>query len=352
MDLNSLNKLNYHFVCTNYGSNKDGIGHYTSKVVAGLKNKNDYQVYIYSRKTFHLSNLNLFLSFRMSKEIFKLIKKVYNNSEKSFIILEYPFVEYNPILFFLLIILKFTINKKSKIVVSLHEYNRTKKLRKFFIKGVILLSDIVLYTDKEDVKSFNKKNRSFIKRSIPANIQPSKEFKKEIIDNNVLNLCFFGIVNFSSKKIDTMITAWEDYLGKNLENKIIFHFISSSNDLSIKNNKNIQYHYNLNDKDVSKLLSIMHYIILPIMPKVSINNGSLSVGCIHKCIPIGVFDSKHFNKNFGISMKNYNEAEFIRVYKLINNLELYKVENKRNVAFKYGLKKSIKNTISAYMDIK
>ena len=65
---NSLNKIHFHFVCTNYGSNKDGIGHYTSKVVCELKKNNLYKVSIYTSKTHHISKLKSFFSFRMSKE--------------------------------------------------------------------------------------------------------------------------------------------------------------------------------------------------------------------------------------------------------------------------------------------
>lgn len=40
MDSSSLSKPHFYFLCTNYGCSKDGIGHYTSKIVDELKKIN------------------------------------------------------------------------------------------------------------------------------------------------------------------------------------------------------------------------------------------------------------------------------------------------------------------------
>jgi hypothetical protein len=350
MGLNLSNKVNFHFICTNYGSNQDGIGHYTSKIVNELQKNKSFLTYVYSKNTSHLSKFKLFLSIGMTKQILKVIKNIFRRKQKNFIVLEYPFVEYNPLFFLALLCLKITKNKNSKIVMSLHEYSRTKKLRKLFIELLIPFCDIVLYTREDDIKPFKAKKIHFKQRIIPANIEPLKE-EVLILKEDCVNICFFGIINFETKEIDTMIKAWEMYSIENNNSKICFHFISSSYNKAIENNINIKYYYNLKDADVSRLLVKMTYIILPLKPRISINNGSLSVGCIHKCIPIGVFDHQYFNDDFGITMNNYSTKEFMKVYKVIENLNINTLKNKQNIAFTYGKARAVKNSVLSYLDL-
>ena len=231
MDLNLSNKANFYFVCTNYSSTKDGIGHYTSKIVKELKKDKLLNVYVYSADTYNLSKLYLFFSLKMTIVLFKVMRLTLCSKEKNFILLEYPFVEYNPIFFLALTLLKILKHKNTKIVISLHEYSRTKKLRKLFIELLLPFSDIVLFTKEIDVELFVNKNIYFKKRIIPTNIEPQTKFVP-LYDEKNINICFFGIINFETKEIDNMIKAWNVY--SNETTKIKFHVISSSFDSSIK----------------------------------------------------------------------------------------------------------------------
>lgn len=350
MGLNTSNKINFYFVCTNYASSRDGIGHYTSKIVNELKKNSSLQVSVYSKNTYHLSKIKLFFSLKMTKEIIKLTRVIDKKSGNNYIVLEYPFVEYNPSVLLALLILKKKKKDTDKIVISLHEYSRTKKIRKLFIKALLPVSDIVLYTKDDDIKPFIKQNITFKKRIIPANIQPKKEIKTTFAINNILNIGFFGIINFKTKEIYNMIKSWEVYK-KNTKSKTQFHFISSSYNKDLANNQFIKYYHNLSDTDVSKLLLKINFLILPLKPKISINNGSLSAGCIHKCIPVGVFDSKYFDEDFGLRMKNYSVEEFDKVYSLIHGLNFAEIEKKSNLAYEYGNKKSIVSCTRSYIDL-
>lgn len=349
MDLNLLNKEHFHFICTNYSSNRDGIGHYTSKIVNELKKNDLYKISTYSRVTHNLSKRELVLSFRMTLELIKLSKILKKSNNNDYVILEYPFVEYNPLFLVILFKIRLFKTKSTKIVVSLHEYKRTKLLRKLFIKLLIPMADIVFYTKDEDIMSFLKKKKEFVKRAIPANIQPLQISNQE--PSKELNLCFFGIINFETKNIENMIKAWDLYCDNNDNNNLSFHFITSSYNTNIKEKKNIKYHYNLNDRDVSNLISKMHFMMLPLKPKISINNGSLSVSCIHKCIPVGDFDENYFNQDFGISMNDYSLEEFVKVYKLISQINYLERKEKAEIAFNYGKTKSILNTVKVYSNL-
>ena len=122
--------------------------------------------------------------------------------------------------------------------------------------------------------------------------------------------------------------------------KIQFHFISSTTNLKIKQIKSIHCHFGLNDQDVSKLLHKMQFMVLPLKPQISINNGSLSVSCIHECVPVGIFDTDFFDVNFGLAMDNYSVEAFIQVYEKINNFEFDVLKEKSNTVFEYGRKNS------------
>lgn len=348
MDSNSSNKANFHFVCTNYGSNKDGIGHYTQKIVDELKN-NSFNVKVYSSITYDLSKKQLVFSLRMSKELLRLKKNLHKNSNENFIIIEYPFVEYNPLFLVILFFIKIQKSSKTKIVISLHEYSRTKLLRKTFIKSLVPLSDVILCTKDEDIKPFVNKKIIFKKRIIPANIEPKSRKKRETPTQ--LNVCFFGIINFETKEIKNMLKGWELFLNNSSKKNITFHFITSTYNKNIDENKSLKYHYNLEDNLVSNLLHKMQFMLLPLKPKISLNNGSLSVSCVHECVPVGVFDDEYFDENFGVRMKCYSEEEFENIFKLINNMDINLMKKKSKKAFEYGKQKSVANCAKTYSEL-
>lgn len=350
MGSNLSSKTYFYFVCTNYGSHKDGIGHFTSKIVDELSKNESFILKVYSSKTHHLTKLRLFFSIRMSLKLLRLVKEL--GKSKSYIVIEYPFVEYNPLFYLFLKLLKFSKGKKNKIVISLHEYSRTKKSRKLFTRLLIPLSDIVLFTKKEDIQPFVNKKIRFVPRIIPANIEPDTVGERVISRNpEVLNICFFGILNFETKSIYNMIKGWERYVNEEKNNRIHFHFISSTFDENINETKNLSYYIDLSDTKVSELLLNMKFIILPLKPKISSNNGSLSVGCIHNCIPVGIFENEYFDEYFGIKMINYSIEEFVRVYKVINRADLELINNKSNLAYEYGRQKSIFKSAQSYSEL-
>lgn len=350
MALSSSSKVDFNFVCTNYGNNKDGIGHFTSKIVDAIKQEESLKIKVFTAETHNLSKIKLFLSLGMTKQIINLKKSLNKNSKKNYIILEYPFVEYNPLFIIALIYVKLRQGDRSKIVISLHEYARTKILRKLFIRMLIPWSDIVLFTKNEDVKPFFNKKIIFKKRIIPSNIEPNKRKSFNLIKD--LSVCFFGIINYETKEIHNMMKGWEKFLIEEQNaNRINFHIISSSFNKEINDNERVNYHYNIDDNEVSKLLHNMHYMILPLKPKVSINNGSLAVACVHECIPVGVFDEKYFKKNFGVNMKDYTINEFVNLFKFINASDINSIKHKAKEVYEYGKTRTVSNAAKTYLEL-
>lgn len=349
MDLSSSSKPQFYFFCTNYGCSKDGIGHYTSKIVNELKKNQSLQVEVLTRETHQLSKIGLFLSTRMFKETLKLNKQLRKGNQKGYIVVEYPFVEYNPLFLIGLMFLKRRYKDRFKIVVSLHEYSRTKRLRKLFIKGLVPLSDILLYTKDQDVEPFKSYEIRLKKRKIPANIVPSSH--KKIEPFTTINICYFGIINLETKAIENMIEGWNLFCSKTLDNPISFHFIASGWDDRLKKNENIRCHIGLDDMKTSSLLNEMQYMILPLLPKISINNGSLAVGCAHQCVPVGAFDASVFAQDFGLNMEGYSETDFLEAYKQISSMEFTDYKEKAAAAFEYGKTRMPSETAKTYSNL-
>lgn len=284
----------------------------------------------------------------MFREFLKLKGDLKKINLQGHIVIEYPFVEYNPLFLIMLFFLKNRNKERFKIVVSLHEYSRTKFFRKLFIRGLIPLSDIVLFTKEEDITPFKSDKILFKKRIIPANIVPSSYKKTE--PYTIINMCYFGIVNLETKAIENMIKGWNLYCSTESNKRIFFHFISSDWDDRLEKSENVTYHIGLDDTKTSLLLNEMHYMILPLLPKISINNGSLAVGCAHKCVPVGNFDS-FFEKNFGIRMGGYSQIDFLQTYRRIKAIEYNDYKEKVAIAYDYGKTRLPSETAKIYTDL-
>lgn len=346
MDTNSSNEYTIHFICTNFGSPKDGIGHYTSLVVNKLK-KHFSTINVCSSKTYDFPLYKLMLSMGVCKCLWRVLKICRTDKIKHRIILEYPFVDYNPLMILSLMVLYMCKGKKNKIILSLHEYSRTKSLRKLYIRTMVRFCNAILYTREEDIREFRKYNIDFLERPIPANIQPLTRKKSIHKKNN--KICFFGIINYEVKEIKNMMLGWEAFCAQKTSSQLEFHFITSSLDKGIKQNELIKYHYNLNDEEVSALIHEMDFMVLPIYPRLSVNNGSLSVACIHECIPVGKFDKTYFRNTFGIDMNTYSVKSFVDVYTEIDLMTIDIIRNKAELAYEYGKTKSIVNTVEVYV---
>lgn len=286
------------FLCTNYNSIKCGIGMYTYNLVEALKKEEEINVDIITETTSQIKGLKKIISCKFIKKIFDFINKNKNiKDEKINFILEYPLMDYNPFLILVLIVLKINF-KNSKLILSLHEYHRVNFLRKIMIKILIKISDEFVITDESFFKIINNK-RSLI-RKIPSNIL---KINSNCIERKKENYCFFGLIN-KSKAFNEMIEGWKKF---NLDKKNILNIYTAS-DLEISNmeNYNIKIYKDLTNEELSIKLQENKYMILPIIPKIDINNGTLKAGALHGCIPIGIFSKSLKNLGIQISENSYS----------------------------------------------
>lgn len=332
-------------ICSNYGSTKDGIGHYTRNIVTHINSEyENVNIKVYSGETSNLSKRGLFTSYRMSLNILKLGKDIIENNV-DIVLIEYPFHEWNPLIvvaFYFIKLLSIIYHKK--IILSLHEYERTSIFRKFIIRKLIRISDAILVTNPLEIKKIVKNKSKIFTRRIPSNIELLGDYGSQLINNR---FCFFGLIS-SSKAFKEMMESWKLF---NKNNEYELHICTSSD---LKYNSEYEkigviLHQNYPDAEVSEILKTCDFMILPIKPYVDNKNGTLKAALLHGCIPIGKvsYGDKTLEDIF-VKMNDYNISEFYEAYNkaiCLKNKDL-KREECRKYSEKYTIKSICKKMIS------
>lgn len=293
------------FFCTNYGSVTDGIGHYTKKIVEQLRASHDYEVGYSTCAITQASKVRSIFSLKCTVELLKISSRIKKIGESSILVLEYPFMEHSPFVVLSIIYARFFV-LNLYILLSVHEFERVHLLRKLVIIALTALSDRVIVSKREIGRGYEKfiKNKGYKTRLIPSNIEP---FEKVVITNKKSGYVFFGKVDHRSKAFDELVQAWIDFT--------VSHSIKSKLDILTSTEIELDPVYfnvlrSMPDNAVSEILLHKEFILLPIKPFISMNNATLVAGCIHGCIPIGVFDENYYN-NLGIPLENYHPQSIL-----------------------------------------
>jgi len=333
------------YLCNNYGSFKDGIGAYSKKFHLEFNKSNQYHLECFTGYTDDLKKYKLFFSNRMSQATKNAIKWSKKSNESHMILIEYPFVEYNPFVLGKLKKLK-RVNKGRQVILSLHEYSRVKKLRKLFINKLLKICDIIFVTSEFEKKNILEKfpNKKIFIRSIPSNIDENVD---EIKDNN--SFSFFGLVN-SSKAFEPMINGWKKF--NELTGQYVLNVITSTNIDALDFEKyNIVLHKSASDAKIASLLAKSRFCVLPIKPIISENNATLKTACLYENVCIGKFDDKISDKIGTIIMEDYSEADFKDAFFQCIKMSKDDLEKKSQISYNFGKKYSFKSTVNSYITI-
>ncbi|MGL5965269.1 MAG: hypothetical protein ACRCZ2_12865 [Fusobacteriaceae bacterium] len=310
------------FICTNYNSIKCGIGMFTHNLKSELEKLSDVQVDVVNKNTFHLKGIKKIISFEMTKEIIKYIKenRLRKDEEINFVV-EYPFMDWNPITLLALIYLKHSF-KNCKLILSIHEYYRVNVLRRKAVDLLIKVADGYVITDEKLYNKIDCKRK--IKRSIPSNIvRVGKNIEKSKKD-----YCYFGLIN-KSKAFLEMIEAWKLF---NKDGKYNLNIYTAS-EVVIEDVEKycIKIFKDLDNKELSKELEKNSFMILPIIPNIDSNNGTLKAAAEHGCIPIGIFSENMKGLGVDIPFQNYSvenmKAALEKTLTLDKKSEMIKLKN-------------------------
>lgn len=313
-------------ICNNYGQSYDGIGDYSKKIYGDIIEK------VFTSNTKVDSKFDRLFDLGMTKAIIKAACYAYCSADES-IIIEYPFVEWNPLICVSISILKFVcIATDKKLFVTIHEYNRVNFLRKITIIFFTLIANAVLVTEKSNFDSLRRLNSKIYKIEIPSNI----EFSQKIKSKKRNQFIFFGMVN-KAKAFQEMLEGW-DLFNETSDYKLVI--VTASKLKEVTSHKNIEYLYNVEDNIVAKKLLESTYAILPIIPNVDEKNATYKAACLAGCIPIGIFCEEYRKLDFVVSMEKYTKDEFCKKFKEAIATDKDDVRYIQNYAEKFSLKKA------------
>lgn len=332
-------------LCGNYNSLKDGIGRYGKLLNDKLKKQEEVQeIFIATAYTDDMTNKQLKFSLEMSRAIIKAVK-IIKKEEIDTLIIEYPFMEHNPIIIFLFVYLKIICNKKNiSVVLSLHEYLRAKKLRQILIKILVILSNKIIVSDKITKNSLSKYNKQIFIRDIPCNIESPMKISKEVNREFI----YFGLVN-NSKAFFPMIEAWKEF---NKEKIYKLNIITSSPIETTEWEKfGIKLLENLEEKEIAKCMEKANFCILPILPNISYNNSTFKTASMFGCISIGKFDNDFKKLKFIIELNSYEKDEFIHGFQEAISLNEKKLKDFFYKSREFGKIFSMKNAAIKTLEI-
>lgn len=293
-------------ICNNYGSNTDGIGKYARLIVEEFERDSDIKIADYiSGYTSDKSKIRMLLSIQMSKVLWKASRMV-SEGDYNLVMMEYPFQEYNPLILLIYLALKNNCRKKDvALALSVHEYVRANRLRKYVIDFMAKRADLILVSEPTTQKILKGINQNTYLRNIIGTIFPNKEVAFE---DKTKDFLYFGLIN-RSKAFSEMIDAWGAF---NKKGEYHLTVISSSDidETLVHEVPDVQVIKNLPDEGIDQYLRSSGYMILPIKPEISEVNGTFKTAALYGCVCIGHFERSLGQLGFVINVDDYSMDSF------------------------------------------
>ncbi len=303
-------------VVNNYGKNYDGIGDYAQNVYESIEKS--IPVKVFTAETSPSSKLKRLLSFKMVHVFAQLLKYLKRSDTKvDSIIIEYPFLDCNPLIIGKMKrLFKICQEKRIPVFLSLHEYFRTSKIRQYIINAMIRFSDVLLVSNKAMAEQFESSKKKIYVREIPANIV--NEGKIDFEAKEAFTFAFFGLIN-KAKAIDSLVEAWNIFYDQNKKNNPKLFFITASdvNSLSMKGCVKI---VNASKERINSILSKTSFGILPIIPEINNTNASFKCLMSNGCVTIGRFANNFEFRDCGINIPNYSVDSLVKGFESAINL--------------------------------
>ena len=323
-------------VCNNANGNEDAVGKHGKMLSEQFVKMGHESVVLSGKSGFgkYFSFLTLIMSWVLFKAAFYTIKRKYD-----FVIVEYPFKEHNPlIVLFYLLLFGTTKLSHTKLLLSMHEYDRVNVLRKKVLDVFMRFSDWIFVSEEKYLNKFGHLSKKMSIRSIPNHIVCERKDKVY----NPHAFCYMGLVN-KSKAFGEMLKAWESF---NEKGENILDIISSS-DLSewhLERYKGIRYHHNITNAEMVDVMFSCAFAIVPILPEIGYNNSSFVSAIQCGCLPIGKFGVSLKDNQFALNVMDYSVDSMVKTLcraQQITNEEFYRLSQ---MCFEFGKQFSLENT--------
>lgn len=296
--------MNVLYVCGSFPKIKCGVGDYTEMLYKSIKTNTDINAFVLTSNEATYEDSNVFCSMKkwtgpyLVKNILKHAKMV----KADVIHFQFPASKYKFSSIFFLIFLPIILKmKRIKFIFTLHEYSDNRKMVKFALRTIIKKSNKIIVVDerfkKEIQDKYNFDNNKISYIQIGSNIAKSKltvEEKKTLRDDFMKKMdcekiiAYFGFIN-EAKCISELMGALGQ-IKKEEKTKFCLLIIGDFNDekcskeyfneiikvvdeYSLK--ANIYSTGFVDENDVSTLLSISDFVVLPFKNGVSLRNGSM-----------------------------------------------------------------------------
>ena len=292
-------------VCNNYGQKYDGIGSF-AKVMDENYPDNIKSSVFSSDCLSDASAAKKVFDYGMIKAL-RRVRRAIKQRELDAVIIEYPFVEWNPLIVFAIKKLRRTAKKYGvKIFASIHEFERVNTLRKMVIKRIVKCADAVFVSDLTTKELLSVYNSKIYIRNIPSNIQPKSNLDFKLKDKN--NYAYFGLIN-SAKAFDEMLSAWDIF---NKDNSRTLYIMTATKLSEVEEQHNVvKYCYCYSNDEIAEIMEKCAFCLLPIKPEIDNKNGTFKTSCIFGCLGIGHFCSDYLDLPFVINTENYYVESFV-----------------------------------------
>lgn len=326
-------------IANNIEGNNDGIGKH-ARIVGNAIIKMGHKVDYCVGTTWNKSLFKKMISMEMCNAYKDAINKI-GQSYYDFVVIEYPFCEYNPIvLYYHRLLFEKAHKLKTKVAFSMHEYDRVSPLRRMLIKGFLPYCDILFITELKYKKELPQYADKMWLRQIASQGMP---YYPNLKNGQSLNrFCYLGLVN-KSKAFKEMLIAWNKFNRNNT-----YHLdVVSNSDLSeynLDDMKGVKLHTKLSDDDAGKVLSSCCFSIIPVVPSIGYNNSSFVTAIQCGCIPIGCFNQDLCKEPFIINANGYDEKNFCHALELAVSLNEKDIYLKREQGLTFGKRFSVEKT--------
>ncbi len=330
----------------NYGKSYDGVGDFARAQNESFPDWIECDIYT-ADCTYETSKIGRFLGLGMFKEILRL-SKVFGAKGYDIVMMDYPFVEWNPFILLPLLGLKRKITKYNKrFVLSLHEYNRVNPLRKMIIRYICRMADMVLVGDEEIKKSISAFSREIAIRPIPTNLY-NKAVMEEDIAKRSECFVYFGLVNHA-KAFYELLDAWSLYNEKNA--KTLYILTASPLEGLEEKYPGVRYLYNKNADEILRIMKCCAFCMIPVIPEVDMKNATFKTGSLAGCVCVGRFGEEYMQLPFVVQMENYTVEEFQKTFESLDNISDSQIEDMYRAAVEFGEQYTPQATAGIVADI-
>ena len=328
-------KITLAIVANNYGRDFDGIGKHAYILRGGFPDWIDADVYT-SECVPYSSRLYRLLCPGMTLCLFRLCSDL-KKSRRDAVMIDYPFVECNPLVIIPVMLIRSRLRRTGgRLILSLHEYDRVGRLRKFVIRSMLRGADMVFVSGEKLGRSVSRFTKGkIVTRPVTANMR-LPAYSPDVREPVKGRIVFFGLVN-RSKAFAPMLEAWDLYCGER-ETPGQLVILSGTSGLGNTERKNgsVVYRCGLDDGAVYGILRESAFCVTPIIPEVDEKNSSFKAACMSGCICLGHFCEEYRDLPFTEHIERYTAEGFLEAFRKIEGYAPEVIGEKRRAAAEFG----------------